>query len=73
MKRSLELRSAEFNVQKLRDSHDTIQRFTSQEQELQERTNYLNDSWITPRSRVELVENVHRFPVNQQGFQVHAL
>ena len=34
----------EFSVQKLRESHETIQRLTSQVQELQERMNYLNDS-----------------------------
>ena len=40
----------------------------------QERMNYLNDSWRIPRSRVEIVvENVHTFPVNQQGFQVRDL
>ena len=37
MKRAQELRVDEFSVQKLRESHDTIQRLTSQVQELQER------------------------------------
>ena len=44
MKRAQELRVDEFSVQKLRESHETIQRRTSQVQELQERMNYLNDS-----------------------------
>ena len=33
----------EFSTQKLRESHETIQRLTSQVQELQERMNCLND------------------------------
>ena len=40
LKRAQELRV----VQKLRESHDTIQRLTSQIQELQERVNCMNDS-----------------------------
>ena len=44
MKRAQESRVDDFSVQKLRESHETIQRLTSQEQELQERMNYLNDS-----------------------------
>ena len=44
MKRAQELRVDEFSVQKVRESHDTIQRLTSQIQELQERVTYLNDS-----------------------------
>ena len=43
MKRAQELRIDEFSVQKLRESHETIQRLTSQVQEFQERMNYLND------------------------------
>ena len=39
-----ELRVDEFSLQKLRESHETIQRLTSQVQELQERMHYLNDS-----------------------------
>ena len=45
MKRARELRVDEFSAQKLRESHETIQRLTSQLQELQERMNYLSDSW----------------------------
>ena len=44
MKRAQELRVDEFSEQKLRESHETIQRLTSQVQELQERMNSLSDS-----------------------------
>ena len=44
LKRAQELRVVEFSVQTLRESHDTIQRLTSQVQELRERMNYLTDS-----------------------------
>ena len=44
MKRDQEPRVDEFSVQKLRESHETIQRLTSRVQELQERMNYWNDS-----------------------------
>ena len=43
MKKAQELRVDEFSIQ-MRESHETIQRLTSQIQELQERVNYLNDS-----------------------------
>ena len=39
-----EMRVDEFSAQKLRESHDTIQKLTSQMQELQERVNCMNDS-----------------------------
>ena len=41
MKRAQQFRVDEFSAQKLRESHETIQRLTSQ---VQERMNYLNDS-----------------------------
>ena len=44
MKRAQEPRVDEFSVQKLRESHETIQRHTSQVQGFQERMNYLNVS-----------------------------
>ena len=44
MKRAQELRVDKFSVQKLRESHDTIQRLNSQIQELQERVNCLSDA-----------------------------
>ena len=40
----LRRRVDEFSVQKLRESHDTIQQLISQMQELQERVNCMNDS-----------------------------
>ena len=44
MKRAQELRVDEVSVQKLRESHETIQRLTSQIQEIQEQMNSVNDS-----------------------------
>ena len=44
MKRAQELRIDEFSSEKSRESHETIQRLTSQVQELQERVNCMNDS-----------------------------
>ena len=44
MKRAQELRVDEFSVQKLRESHETIQRLTSQLQEMYEQMNSVNDS-----------------------------
>ena len=44
MKRAQEIRVDEFSVQKMRESHDTIQRLTSQLQEVQERVNCMNGS-----------------------------
>ena len=44
VKRAQELRVDEVSVQKLRESHDTIQRLTSQLQDLQEQMNSMNDS-----------------------------
>ena len=42
--RAQELRVDEVSVQKLRESHDTIQKLTSQMQELQDRVNCMSDS-----------------------------
>ena len=44
MKRAQELRVDEFSAQKLRESHETIQRLTSQLQEMREQMNSINDS-----------------------------
>ena len=44
MKRAQELRVDEFSVRKLRESHETIRRLTSQKQEMQEQMNSVNDS-----------------------------
>ena len=44
MKRAQELRVDEFFVQKLRESHEAIQRLASRMQEMQEQMNSMNDS-----------------------------
>ena len=44
MKRAQELRVEEFSLQKLRESHDTIQRLTSQMQERQGQMSSMDDS-----------------------------
>ena len=44
MKRAQELPVDEFSVQKFRESHEMIQRLTSQLQEMQEQMNSMNDS-----------------------------
>ena len=44
MKRAQEQRVDEFSKQKLRESHGTIQRLTSQLQSMQEQINSMNDS-----------------------------
>ena len=44
MKRAQVLRVDEFSVHKFRESHDTIQRLTSQVQDLHQRVNCMNDS-----------------------------
>ena len=55
MKRAQELLVDEFSLQKLRESHETTQRLTSQVQELQERMNYLS-LW---RISLHVVEKSH--------------
>ena len=55
---SEELRADEFSVQKLRENHETIQRLTSQMQEMQE------------SELLERLGDCLTFPVNQQRFQV---
>ena len=44
MNRAQELRVDELSLQKLRESHDTMQRLTSQLQSMQEEMNSMNDS-----------------------------
>ena len=44
LKRAQEMRNGEFSRNELRESHATIQKLTSQIQELQESMNYMNDS-----------------------------
>ena len=67
LKRAQELRVDEFSIQKLRESQDTIQRLTSEIQQLQETMDYLSDS-----GEFQEMES-NKFPVNQQGFRVRAL
>ena len=54
MKKAQEQRVDEFSFQKLRESHDTIQRLTSQMQEMQEQMNSMNDS-----GEIQEVESNH--------------
>ena len=70
LKRAHELRVAEFSGQKLRESHDTIQQFTSQIQELQERVNCMSDSGEFQDVESNCSGKILTFPVNQQSFQV---
>ena len=63
LRRAQELRVDEFSAQKLRESHDTMQKLTSQIQELQESVNCMNDSG-------EFQEIESTFPVYRQSFQV---
>ena len=44
MKRAQELRVEEFSLQKLRESHETMQRLTSQMQDMQGQMNSMNGS-----------------------------
>ena len=44
MKRAQELRLDKFSAQKLRESHETIQRLPSQMQEMHEQMDSMNDS-----------------------------
>ena len=53
LKRARELRVDEFSVQTLRESHETIQRLTSQMQEMQEQMNSMEDSGGISRSGIE--------------------
>ena len=45
MNRAQEPRLDEFSLQKLKGSHESVQRLTSQLQEMQERMNSMSDSW----------------------------
>ena len=73
LRRAQELRVDEFSVQKLRESHDTIQQLTSQIQELQERVICMNDSGECQFLESICSENYLTFPVNRQSFQVFEL
>ena len=74
MKRAQELRVDEFSVQKLRESHETIQEAHFTNTRITRKEELFELLWRIPRSRVELKWNIfHSFPVNQQGFQVRDL
>ena len=47
MKRAQELQVDEVSVQKFRENHETIQKLTSQLQEVQEQINSMNDSGVS--------------------------
>ena len=70
LKRAQELRVDEFSLQEFRESHDSIQKLTSQIQELQERVNCMNDSGEFQDIESDYSENFPTFPVNQHSFQV---
>ena len=69
-RRAQELRVDEFSVQKLRESHDTIQKLTSQIQELRERVNCMNDLGEFQDIESNYSGIFLTFPVNRQSFQV---
>ena len=73
MKRAQELRVDELSVQKLRESHETIQRLSSQLHSVQEQMNSRSDSGKFEKWNRITVEKILTFPVNQQSFQVHVL
>ena len=70
MKRAQALRVDEFSVQKLGESHETIQRLTSQMQEMQEQMNSMHDTGDFKKWNRITVGDCLTFPVNQQRFQV---
>ena len=69
-KRAQELRVDEFSLQKLRESHDTIKKLTSQIQELQEQMNSLSDSGEFHEVESNIVEDWRTFPVRKMWFRV---
>ena len=70
LRRPQELRVDEFSLQKLRESHDAIEKLTSQIKELQERVKCMNDSREFQDVESNTVENSLTFPVNRRSFQV---
>ena len=70
LKRAQELRVDEFSLQKLRESHDAIQKLASQIQELQERVNCMIDSGEFQDIESNYSCTFLTCPVNQQSFQV---
>ena len=61
IKTAQELRVDGLSVQKSGESHETIQRLTSQLQYLQEQMNSMNEKW----NRI-IVKDCLTFPVNQK-------
>ena len=61
LRRAQELRVDELSVQHLRESHDTIQRLTSQVHELQEIVNCTNDSGEFQETESNYSENFLTF------------
>ena len=70
LRKAQELRVDKVSVQKLRESHDTIQQLISQIQELQERMNCMNDSGEFQDTESNYSGNFLTLPVNRQFFQV---
>ena len=70
LKTAQELRVDKYSVQKLIESHGTIQKLTSQVQELQERVDCMNDSGLFQDIESNYSGIFLTFPVNQQSFQV---
>ena len=66
MKRAQELRVDEFSVQKIRDSHETIQKLTSQLQSMQEQMNSVDDSGKFKKWNQIIVGDCLTFPVGQK-------
>ena len=67
MKRAPELQVDEFYKLRLRESHETKQRLTSQVQELPEKMNYLNDSGEFQEGAVLLLWLAHTNGFRHQG------
>ena len=70
LKRAQELRVDGFPVQKLRESHGTIQKLTSQIQELQERVSRMNYSGESQDIESNYSGIFLKFPINLQSFQI---
>ena len=73
LKRAPEFRVDDFSVQKLKESHDTIQRLTSQVQKFQDRVHCMSDSGEFQEIESNYGGKFFTFPVNEQSFQVHVL
>ena len=75
MKRAQELRVDEFSVQNLRENHETIQRLTSQLQEMQDQMNSMNVSREfqgVESNHSGRLSHVSSQPCNGSKFSFHA-